>query len=217
VKGRVRDSRGKRRRGFDDDNFGPSDMHDSSPVRSPFGGPPRRPSMPESGGPEVQATVKWFNTEKGFGFVEVGDGSGDAFLHIGVLQRGGFEAVSPGATLRVTVGQGQKGPQVTGVLEVDESTATEEAPRRPPRPDGGRFDARPDPATAIEVTGTVKWFNAEKGMGFVTADDGEKDVFVHISVVQRSGLNGLAEDERVTMRVVETPKGRQAIAVSLGG
>ena len=67
-----------------------------------------------------------------------------------------------------------------------------------------------DPAAAVEVHGTVKWFNAEKGFGFVGADDGEKDIFIHISVLEKAGLNNLAEGQQVTLRVVQTPKGREA-------
>jgi CspA family cold shock protein len=47
-------------------------------------------------------------------------------------------------------------------------------------------------------TGTVKWFNDQKGYGFIQPDDGGKDVFVHISAVQRSGLNGLAEGQKIS-------------------
>ena len=183
-------------------------------------------------GPELSATVKWFKSDKGFGFVELSDGSGDAFLHIGALQSAGHEAVAPGTTLRVQVGQGQKGPQVTRVLEVDTSTATAEAPRSP-RPGGfggggggfgggggggGGFGARPprrgpDPSTAVELAGTVKWFNGEKGFGFVAGNDGGKDVFVHISVLEQAGLRALSDGQPVTMRVVDTPKGREAISI----
>jgi CspA family cold shock protein len=49
-------------------------------------------------------------------------------------------------------------------------------------------------------TGTVKWFNAEKGFGFIARDSGGKDVFVHISALERSGLTALNEGERVTLR-----------------
>jgi CspA family cold shock protein len=61
----------------------------------------------------------------------------------------------------------------------------------------------------------VKWFNAEKGFGFVYADDGDRDIFVHISVVEKAGLNGLGEGQQVTLRVVPTPKGREAISIAL--
>jgi CspA family cold shock protein len=47
-------------------------------------------------------------------------------------------------------------------------------------------------------TGTVKWFNDQKGYGFIQPDDGGKDVFVHISAVQRSGLNGLMEGQKIS-------------------
>jgi CspA family cold shock protein len=63
------------------------------------------------------------------------------------------------------------------------------------------------------LEGTVKWFNAAKGFGFVEADDGAKDVFVHISVLERSGLASLADGQRVSMRVVPTQKGREAISI----
>jgi CspA family cold shock protein len=94
----------------------------------------RRPTpAPVAGGPETKAVVKWFNPEKGFGFVELSEGAGDVFLHASVLARLGVTSVNPGATLKVRTGQGQKGPQVTEVLEVDESTASAApaAPRAP--------------------------------------------------------------------------------------
>src|SRR3984885_5019135 len=112
-----------RRRGFDDD---------FAFDRAPPGDMPRAaPSWPSSAGfgPEHDATVKWFNPEKGFGFVALSDGSGDAFLHANTLNQSGHNAVSPGATLRVRIGQGQKGRQVSEVLSVDETTATPTASR----------------------------------------------------------------------------------------
>jgi len=186
--------------------------------------------MPAATGPAVDATVKWFKSEKGFGFVELADGSGDAFLHIGAVQSAGFDSVGPGAKLKVQVGQGQKGPQVLRVLEVDESTVVAPQPRFGGGGGGGGFGGggggggfggpRPprrtvDPSTAVELGGTVKWFNGEKGFGFIAGEDGGKDVFIHISVLERAGLRALNEGERVSMRVVETPKGREAISIDV--
>lgn len=171
-------------------------------------------------GPEVAATVKWFNGQKGFGFVELADGTGDAFLHVAVLQAAGRQSVLPGAKMRVATAQGPKGRQVARVIEVDESTATE--PRRPPREGGGGAGRGPrdlsrDLASAVEMTGIVKWFNTEKGFGFIAPEGGGKDVFIHISVLGRSGLSGLSEGQQVSMRVVETPKGREALSVTPAG
>ena len=211
AKGR---DRGPRRRGFDDDMFSPGDFRDERPQKS-FGAPAPRAAQAATG-PTVDATVKWFNSEKGFGFAELGDGSGDAFLHIAVLQAAGQEAVEPGTKMRVQVGQGQKGKQITAVLEVDRSSAAAPQPRRDrPAPSGGGgrgFQA--DESSAVEVVGTVKWFNGEKGFGFVVTEDGGKDVFLHISVLEKAGLRTLAEGQRITMRVVQTPKGREAVSIT---
>lgn len=53
------------------------------------------------------------------------------------------------------------------------------------------------------ATGTVKWFNGQKGYGFIQPDEGGADVFVHISAVQRSGLSGLEEGQKVTYEIVQ--------------
>ena len=74
-------------------------------------------------GPETRARVKWFNQEKGFGFVELGDGSGDAFLHIRQVEAAGRTTLADGMTLTVRVGPGQKGPQVSEILEIEEAAA----------------------------------------------------------------------------------------------
>jgi len=59
--------------------------------------------------------------------------------------------------------------------------------------------------------GTVKWFNATKGFGFIVPDDGGKDVFVHITAVQKAGLQGLNENQKVSYDVV-TERGKAAAA-----
>jgi CspA family cold shock protein len=215
--------RKSRKRGFDDD--GP-DFGGWAPPPPAAGGapPPLRQSSVFSSGPEIKAVVKWFNAEKGFGFVELGDGSGDAFLHVSVVQRAGADAVQPGANLRVKVGPGQKGQQVTEVLEITEGDAP--PPRSPgfgsgPRPGGpsggpggggGRGFVPSGPAE--EVRGTVKWYSAEKGFGFVSPDGGGRDVFVHATALERSGLTPLGEGQAVVMQVVQGKKGPEASSLT---
>ena len=175
-----------------------------------------RPMM--ATGPAVDAVVKWFNPEKGFGFVELADGSGDAFLHIRAVEAAGHSEFQPGTTLNVRTAAGQRGPQVTEVLSVDTSTAKPEQPRqdrmdRPRRP-AGPSDFRQPSGPSEEMSGTVKWYNPEKGFGFIAAEDGGKDIFVHRSAVARAGLTDLREGQRLRVEVVPSAKGREVSAIT---
>ncbi len=65
------------------------------------------------------------------------------------------------------------------------------------------------------ATGTVKWFNPTKGYGFITPDEGGKDVFVHVTAVERAGLAPLAEGQRVSFQVVSDRRGSKAVDLTL--
>jgi CspA family cold shock protein len=160
--------------------------------------------------------VKWFNGEKGFGFVELTDGSGEAFLHISVVEAAGHTALEPGTTLTTRVGQGAKGPQITEITAVDASTAEPSRGRPAGRPQMDRptrgFDRPTGPAE--EVDGQVKWYDPKKGFGFV-AVTGSKDVFIHRSVLAREGISELQEGQRIHMKVVPGAKGLEATSVEL--
>ena len=65
------------------------------------------------------------------------------------------------------------------------------------------------------ATGTVKWFNESKGFGFISPDDGSKDVFVHFSAIASDGFRTLAEGQQVTFDVEDGPKGPQASNVKV--
>jgi cold shock protein len=67
----------------------------------------------------------------------------------------------------------------------------------------------------IMATGTVKWFNGQKGFGFIQPDDGGNDVFVHISAVERAGLSNLAEGQRLSFEVKVDPKRCKSSAENL--
>jgi cold shock protein len=200
-----RDSRRPQRPGFNDDNY--------SPPRD-AGFAPRASSLKSDApsGPPVRASVKWYNPEKGFGFVELADGSGDAFLHASVLERSSNSTVLPSSTLEVRTGPGPKGSQVTEVISVDSSTALQEQPRRA-RPE--RPIERVSAQATVEELGTVKFYAAAKGFGFINRDIGGKDVFVHVSALNRAGIAGLAEGQRVAMDVAEGRKGPEAASLRL--
>lgn len=203
-----------RRRGFDDDNF--------------YGNTPPLPSFsgfgPSSSAPEAKATVKWYNSEKGFGFVEMADGSGDVFLHANSLQHAGYQTVTPGSVLQIRVGQSQKGRQVDQVISVEEGTG--EQPSSGARSfGGGGFDRpRSGPRTprqqpsgpSVEMTGVVKWYNSTKGFGFISPQDGGKDVFVHATALEHAGLPPLQEGQSVRMNVVQGAKGPEVSSISIG-
>ena len=169
----------------------------------------QRAAVRSSVRPPIQAVVKWYNLDKGFGFVQLADGSGDAFLRVSVVERSGHYSVRPGATLEVRAGPGAKGPQVTEILSVDSSTEPQEMPRRgwPERP------IYPSANQAVvEEIGTVKWYNTVKGFGFIGSDRGGKDIFVHATVLNRAGIADFAEGQRV---VVDGRKGPEAASLRL--
>jgi cold shock protein len=162
---------------------------------------------PEGASPvqRVEAKVKWFNASKGFGFVTMADGSPDAFLPMAILRRAGFEDVREGASITCDVGAGAKGPLVMSVISIDLSTAV--AP--------GAGAERRGPRLSSSIEGAVKWFEPDKGYGFISPDGGGKDVFIHITALRRSGLEGLAPGQRVRAEVVDGRKGLEADSVTL--
>lgn len=221
---RSRRSRG--RRGGAEHDF-PPDLGAPSPFPA-TSSPAQRPWRDASPqGSESGAIVKRFDAGRGFGFVGL-DGGGDAFLHVTVLQRTGAQTVAPGTRMRVRWGQGQKGPQVVEVLEIG---AVEDVPqdRGYAPPERGYAPAergyapaerhaaapRPMAGSGADMRGTVKWYSAEKGFGFVTPEDGGRDVFVHATALERSGVPPLAEGQAVTMRVIQGRKGPEAESVTI--
>jgi CspA family cold shock protein len=152
-------------------------------------------------GRRVEAKVKWFNATKGFGFVELSDGSKDAFLPMAILRRAGYDEAREGASIVCEVGIGAKGPLVLNVLNIDNSAA---AP-------GERRAA----TAASTLDGVVKWFEPDKGYGFIAPDGGGKDIFIHVTALRRSGLSALDSGQRVRVDAVDGKKGLEAERITL--
>src|ERR1700704_3155431 len=204
--GRYKDYREPKPRGYDDD-YPPQDRVAERRPSNP------RPSAPQASEP-VEAIVKWFDAEKGFGFVAIVGGA-EAFMHIRQLEAAGHSSVPEGARVKVRIGQGQKGPEVTEVIEVDQSTAqvtSTPAGRSAPRSSSQR---QPGVGATTECVGSVKMYNADRGFGFVGPDGGGKDVFVHATTLERGGLSGLTEGQRVRMQIGQGQKGLEARSIKL--
>lgn len=215
-------------------------------------------AMSADEGIQCKASVKWFNVSKGFGFVAPEDGQGDAFLHISVLNRAGLQQIGDGAELSCMIAPGNKGRQVTRILEVlsegsgnsggdqsyggrheqssgygnrggygdsnrggygDSNRGSYGGGGYANDSHGGGYSKNRPPAEGpeVEVSGTVKWFKPDKGFGFVAADDGDKDIFVHKSLLRRANINELESGQRVRVRATNAAKGREATWIALAG
>ncbi len=155
---------------------------------------------------ELRGKVKWFNAVKGYGFLALDVDNSDAFLHVTTLRQSGHEDLKPGATVLCAGVRGPKGWQVMKVLEVDSSTAVAAITVKPPPiPDGI--------AMGEYITALVKWYNNERGYGFVTREATDGDIFVHAAVLRRHGMESLAPGQKVMVRIAEGEKGLQVIEI----
>ena len=178
------------------------------------GGAPRMPAQVVGTG---EGTVKFFNSQKGFGFIQQKGGGEDVFVHISAVERAGLQGLGEGQELAYNlVDRGGKisaqDLQIVGdVVEVQERSGGGD---RGGFGGGDRGGAPQRELTGEKATGTVKFFNGQKGFGFLTRDDGQPDAFVHISAVERSGLSGLNEGERFEFDLEVDRRGKHS-AVNL--
>jgi CspA family cold shock protein len=150
-----------------------------------------------------KGVVKFFNAQKGFGFIQQEGGGEDVFVHISAVERAGLEGLAEGQELQFNlVDRGGKvsAQDLQVVGDVIAAPAKPAAPQRE--------------LTGERTKGTVKFFNATKGFGFLVRDDGQPDAFVHISAVERSGLSTLNEGERFEFDLEVDRRGKHS-AVNL--
>ena len=173
-------------------------------------------------------TVKFFNTSKGFGFIQPDDGTPDVFVHISALERSGVNDLQEGDRVSFEVEEDRRSGKLAAVdLRVtgsgggssasrpdQRSQSNFRAPGGAPRPMGGARNSGPR-QTEGSGSGTVKWFNATKGFGFIQPDAGGEDVFVHISAVERAGLRELREGQVVSFDIERDGRSGKAAATNL--
>lgn len=134
-----------------------------------------------------QGTVRWFDAERGFGFLALEDGSDDLFVHATeVVNDDGTKMLREGQVVEFEIGEGDRGPQARRV----------------------RVTGDHAPDAQLGVLGTVSWYEPGKGYGFITPDGGGAEIFVHSSAIV--GGSVIAEGQRVAFLVVDGEKGPQA-------
>jgi CspA family cold shock protein len=185
------------------------------------GGGGFRGGMPPQVVGEGKGVVKFFNGQKGFGFIVRDDGGEDVFVHISAVEQAGLTGLADGQPLSFTlVDRGGRISATDLKIEGDPLPVTDRAPPREPRAGGpggpgGGFGGGPQrQLTGEKAQGTVKFFNAMKGFGFIARDDGQPDAFVHISAVERAGMSSLNEGDRVEFELEVDRRGKTA-AVNL--
>ena len=151
----------------------------------------------------------WFNSDKGFGFVQTPDG-GKAFLHVRQLEASGYKTVAEDAAIKVVIQPGEKGPNVAKVLDGGAAPESGRAPRSRP------VSSYSDRPVVGEVKGVVKFYNADKAFGFIGPMDEGKDIFVHASTLGPSDISTLEEGQAVWVQYAEGAKGHEARLVRLG-
>jgi CspA family cold shock protein len=198
---------GERRGGFGGGGGGGGRPGGGGGARGGFGGGAGRGGGGGGGMPpqvvgQGSGTVKFFNSNKGFGFIQQDDGGDDVFVHISAVERAGLSSLAEGQGLEFTlVDRGGK------VSASDLQVVGDVIPVQ-------KRETNQRQLTGEKATGTVKFFNSMKGFGFITRDDGQPDAFVHISAVERSGLSGLNEGDRVEFDIEVDRRGKYS-AVNL--
>jgi len=166
------------------------------------GGAPRG-GMPAQVVGEGKGVVKFFNAQKGFGFIQREDGGEDVFVHISAVERAGLSTLAEGQGVEFTLVD--RGGKVSASdLKIDGEVIEAPARAEPPRRE----------LTGERTSGTVKFFNAMKGFGFITRDDGQPDAFVHISAVERAGISGIDQGDRLEFDLEVDRRGKYS-AVNL--
>ncbi|NNM77038.1 cold-shock protein [Sphingomonas sp. ID1715] len=176
-----------------------------------FGG--RGGGMPQQVIGEGTGVVKFFNGQKGFGFIVRDDGGEDVFVHISAVERAGLAGLAEGQPLGFTLVD--RGGRISATdLKIEGEPLPVTGGGGGGREERGGAGGPQRQLTGEKATGTVKFFNAMKGFGFIQRDDGQPDAFVHISAVERAGMPTLNEGDKLEFELEVDRRGKYA-AVNL--
>jgi len=147
--------------------------------------------------------IKWFDPAKGYGFIvpETAEGvilSRDVMLHISCLRDYGETTADEGARIVCDAVQRNSGWQVSNILDMD-------------RPRTSVMKESGEAVTYVRVI--VKWFNAAKGFGFVNRTDSDEDIFIHISIMRKVGIDSLETGDALDVVIGDGQKGKNVILI----
>ncbi len=151
--------------------------------------------------------VKWYDMVKGYGFVVPEGGGPDIMVHASCVRAFGKMSLPENAVVRLIVSRGERGLHARELLEVEDEGSTE------PEPEGFGERVRPTEFLGPDIEASpllparVKWFDKQKGFGFVNVFGNAEDVFVHMETVRRCGFQDLASGEGMACRTFRGPRG----------
>lgn len=158
---------------------------------------------------EVSGRIKWFDAEKGYGFIAPDDRGRDILIRTAVLKSYGLNAIGEGSRVVVQAIRREKGLMASKVISAERGSNAVRLLDRAPQP----FDQLIGPAGTFMAV-RVKLFNRDRGYGFLTRGTGTPDIFVHVDVLERCGFpKVLVVDEFIQARFGEGPKGLIAVEV----
>lgn len=156
-------------------------------------------------------SIKWFDGNKGFGFIADDSGGSDILLHANVLRNYGHSSIVEGTRISVEVAQSQRGLQATEIVQLDIPKLDAETILRGV-PELGIDFSKIDTSVPL-APARVKWFDKVKGFGFVNVFGNNEDVFVHMEVLRAYGMSELVQGEAVCVRTADGPRGKMAVEV----
>jgi CspA family cold shock protein len=162
----------------------------------------------------VAGHVKWYDAVKGYGFVVPEGGGADIMVHASCVRAFGKVALTEGSRISVIATQGQRGLNAQEIVDLEEVSPPETAvgfaeASRPTEFLGADVEVGP------MVPARVKWFDKQKGFGFVNVFGRDEDVFVHMETVRRCGFQDLASGEGMAVRTFRGPRGLMVAELKL--